>query len=218
MTPLAEIADSFFKPAVRDLVPYEPGKPVEEVQRELGLERVVKLASNEGPIRPVSGGSRRPRAARARAEPVPGRRLVPTARCSRRAARRALRGDRAGCGLRRHRRLSLSARARSRRRDRVRLAVVPELRHRRTEARCRRPPGAASRAPLRPGRDARGCRAEDEARLRLSPEQPDRDDEHAGRARRLLRPCARPRADGARPGLLPSTSIIPTTRTASRRI
>ena len=33
----AEIADSFFKPAVRDLVPYEPGKPVEEVQRELGL-------------------------------------------------------------------------------------------------------------------------------------------------------------------------------------
>ena len=26
----AEIADSFFKPAVRDLVPYEPGKPVED--------------------------------------------------------------------------------------------------------------------------------------------------------------------------------------------
>ena len=49
---LAEIADSFFKPAVRDLVPYEPGKPVEEVQRELGLARVVKLASNEGPFGP----------------------------------------------------------------------------------------------------------------------------------------------------------------------
>ncbi len=52
MPSLAEIADSFFKPAVRDLVPYEPGKPVEEVQRELGLERVVKLASNEGPFGP----------------------------------------------------------------------------------------------------------------------------------------------------------------------
>jgi histidinol-phosphate aminotransferase len=50
---LAEIADSFFKPAVRDLVPYEPGKPVEEVQRELGLDRVVKLASNEGPFGPL---------------------------------------------------------------------------------------------------------------------------------------------------------------------
>jgi histidinol-phosphate aminotransferase len=48
----AEVADSFFKPAVRDIVPYEPGKPVEEVQRELGLERVVKLASNEGPYGP----------------------------------------------------------------------------------------------------------------------------------------------------------------------
>jgi histidinol-phosphate aminotransferase len=52
VTPFAEIADSFFKPAVRDIVPYEPGKPVEEVQRELGLERVVKLASNEGPYGP----------------------------------------------------------------------------------------------------------------------------------------------------------------------
>ena len=51
--PLAEIADSFFKSAVRDIVPYEPGKPVEEVQRELGLERVVKLASNEGPFGPL---------------------------------------------------------------------------------------------------------------------------------------------------------------------
>lgn len=48
----AEIADSFFTPAVQDLVPYEPGKPVEEVQRELGLDRVVKLASNEGPFGP----------------------------------------------------------------------------------------------------------------------------------------------------------------------
>ena len=49
---LAEVAESFFRLPVRDLVPYEPGKPVEEVQRELGLERVVKLASNEGPFGP----------------------------------------------------------------------------------------------------------------------------------------------------------------------
>ena len=41
-----------FRPAIADLVPYEPGKPVEEVQRELGLERVVKLASNEGQFGP----------------------------------------------------------------------------------------------------------------------------------------------------------------------
>jgi histidinol-phosphate aminotransferase len=49
---VAEIADSFFRPAVQGLVPYEPGKPVEEVQRELGLARCVKLASNEGPFGP----------------------------------------------------------------------------------------------------------------------------------------------------------------------
>jgi histidinol-phosphate aminotransferase len=31
------------------LQPYKPGKPVEEVKRELGLEKIVKLASNENP-------------------------------------------------------------------------------------------------------------------------------------------------------------------------
>ncbi len=32
---------------ILDVKPYVPGKPIEEVQRELGLDRVVKLASNE---------------------------------------------------------------------------------------------------------------------------------------------------------------------------
>jgi histidinol-phosphate aminotransferase len=49
---LARIADSFFRPALASIVPYEPGKPAEEVQRELGLARIVKLASNEGPFGP----------------------------------------------------------------------------------------------------------------------------------------------------------------------
>jgi histidinol-phosphate aminotransferase len=42
-----------FRPSVDALTPYQPGKPVEDVQRELGLERVVKLASNEGPFGPL---------------------------------------------------------------------------------------------------------------------------------------------------------------------
>ncbi len=33
---------------------YEPGKPIAEVQRELGLQHVVKLASNENPLGPSS--------------------------------------------------------------------------------------------------------------------------------------------------------------------
>lgn len=37
------------RPELRRLAPYQPGKPIEEVQRELGLNRIVKLASNEYP-------------------------------------------------------------------------------------------------------------------------------------------------------------------------
>ena len=46
--------DAFFRPSVNSLTPYQPGKPVEDVQRELGLDRVVKLASNEGPFGPFA--------------------------------------------------------------------------------------------------------------------------------------------------------------------
>lgn len=37
---------------IRRLRPYVPGKPIEEVQRELGLTDVIKLASNENPLGP----------------------------------------------------------------------------------------------------------------------------------------------------------------------
>ncbi|MGZ3696734.1 MAG: histidinol-phosphate transaminase [Bdellovibrionota bacterium] len=37
---------------IRSLVPYVPGKPIEETQRELKLKRVIKLASNENPLGP----------------------------------------------------------------------------------------------------------------------------------------------------------------------
>jgi histidinol-phosphate aminotransferase len=34
------------------IAPYEPGKPIEELERELGLTDVIKLASNENPLGP----------------------------------------------------------------------------------------------------------------------------------------------------------------------
>lgn len=37
---------------ILDLAVYRPGKPIEEVQRELGLEEIVKLASNENALGP----------------------------------------------------------------------------------------------------------------------------------------------------------------------
>lgn len=35
---------------IRDLIPYPPGKPIEELERELGITGSIKLASNENPL------------------------------------------------------------------------------------------------------------------------------------------------------------------------
>lgn len=40
------------KPHIRDLAPYQPGKPIEELERELGIRESIKLASNENPLGP----------------------------------------------------------------------------------------------------------------------------------------------------------------------
>jgi histidinol-phosphate aminotransferase len=37
---------------IRRLVPYVPGKPIAETQREYGIKKVIKLASNENPLGP----------------------------------------------------------------------------------------------------------------------------------------------------------------------
>jgi histidinol-phosphate aminotransferase len=44
--------DELALPCVRQLTPYLPGKPIGELQRELGLQQIVKLASNENPLGP----------------------------------------------------------------------------------------------------------------------------------------------------------------------
>jgi histidinol-phosphate aminotransferase len=47
-TDIAELA----APGVRGLQPYQPGKPIDELERELGIRDIVKLASNENPLGP----------------------------------------------------------------------------------------------------------------------------------------------------------------------
>ena len=37
---------------ISDLSPYEPGKPIEDLERELGINNAIKLASNENPMGP----------------------------------------------------------------------------------------------------------------------------------------------------------------------
>lgn len=39
-------------PFIRDLMPYVPGKSASEIEREYGLQSVVKIASNENPLGP----------------------------------------------------------------------------------------------------------------------------------------------------------------------
>ena len=39
-------------PGVRGLQPYHPGKPIEELERELGINNIIKLASNENALGP----------------------------------------------------------------------------------------------------------------------------------------------------------------------
>ena len=38
---------------VQGLNPYQPGKPVEELEREYGISNIIKLASNENPLGPT---------------------------------------------------------------------------------------------------------------------------------------------------------------------
>ncbi len=41
-----------FKKHIQSIHPYEPGKPIKELEREMGLRGIIKLASNENPLGP----------------------------------------------------------------------------------------------------------------------------------------------------------------------
>ena len=53
---LSVALEKVVKPHILDLKPYEPGKPMEELERELGISESIKLASNENPHRALSPG------------------------------------------------------------------------------------------------------------------------------------------------------------------
>ena len=42
--------NSLVTPSIELLRPYEAGKPIEELTRELGIQHAIKLASNENPL------------------------------------------------------------------------------------------------------------------------------------------------------------------------
>jgi histidinol-phosphate/aromatic aminotransferase/cobyric acid decarboxylase-like protein len=144
---------SLFRASIDGLVPYEPGKPVEAVQRELGLERVVKLASNEGPFPPFPARSRRCERARSSSTAIP---TAASGAPDALAERHGVAFEELIVGAGADGIIDCSRRRRStRRRDRLRLAVLPELRPHGREARRRGPPRPAARPHVRPRRPAR---------------------------------------------------------------
>src|SRR5690606_28720020 len=67
--------DKLIRREILGITPYVPGKPIEEVQRELGLQEVVKLASNENPLGPS------PRAVEAATAALADTHLYPDGNC-----------------------------------------------------------------------------------------------------------------------------------------
>lgn len=67
--------DELIRREILAITPYVPGKPVEEVQRELGISDVIKLASNENPLGPA------PRAIEAIRDAAAGIHIYPDGNC-----------------------------------------------------------------------------------------------------------------------------------------
>ena len=55
MKPTPKLPHGLARPALAGVDVYEPGRPVDDVRRELGVESVIRLASNEGPFPPMPG-------------------------------------------------------------------------------------------------------------------------------------------------------------------
>jgi histidinol-phosphate aminotransferase len=49
---VGDVFDGLVAPNIEQLKPYQPGKPVEELERELGITGAIKIASNENPLGP----------------------------------------------------------------------------------------------------------------------------------------------------------------------
>lgn len=62
---MAKELDDLVVPGVRSLEPYQPGKPLAELEREYGIRDAVKLASNENPLGPSARALEAARAAMA---------------------------------------------------------------------------------------------------------------------------------------------------------
>jgi histidinol-phosphate aminotransferase len=72
---MSEFIKAKARPEIFNIKPYIPGKPIDEVKRELGLNDVIKIASNENPLGPS------PAAIAAISLALPELHLYPDANC-----------------------------------------------------------------------------------------------------------------------------------------
>ena len=49
---MTSMMQDIYKSYIQAVKPYEPGKPIKELEREMGLRHIIKLASNENPLGP----------------------------------------------------------------------------------------------------------------------------------------------------------------------
>ncbi len=72
---MSDFVKSKARPEVFTLDAYVPGKPIDEVKRELGLDDIIKMASNENPLGPS------PQAVEAVTASLPHMHIYPDANC-----------------------------------------------------------------------------------------------------------------------------------------
>ena len=197
---------------VAELKPYEPGKPIEALERELGIRDSIKLASNENPLGPS------PRAVEALRRAAGGVHRYPdggepSACGTQLAGRLGVAPGAAGVRLR----LPTSCSSWWRRRSSARATrrSSPGRRSRCTRSSRRAWARRAVRVPLDADlvHDlpalARAVTPAHAGRLRLQPEQPDRDERRRRRVRRVRRRAPAGRGAGGRRGLCASSRSRP---------
>ena len=184
------------------IAPYEPGKPIEELERELGIHDAIKLASNENPLAPVregpAGGGRRAEPA----QPLSGRHRLLPPRGPGPSPRRHPRPHHPGRGLQRADRARRAGLHAARRRG----GDPPSLLRRLPDDRAGggRDPGGgdAQGLPARPRGDGARHHAHDQDGLHRQPEQSHRHHRDRRRGGGLHGARARSRHRGVRRGLL----------------